>query len=334
MPGMPFQSSPHPRARCNVIAGIATRVSTCFNPHRTREHGATHPDRLVCSCGLFQSSPHPRARCNSCGASRQRCTSGFNPHRTREHGATVQPTCRQISVTSVSILTAPESTVQPHCCSATAPTVLVFQSSPHPRARCNCGIDVRGSRRPRFQSSPHPRARCNHRAHVVLIAQTVSILTAPESTVQLDAQLAIAHRGSRFQILTAPESTVQPAACRWHSRSPACFNPHRTREHGATPDAERQRRRNRFQSSPHPRARCNRHQRCTLQIASSGFNPHRTREHGATRARARRCVDELVSILTAPESTVQLPRRQRHVPAMPGFNPHRTREHGATRQHA
>ena len=187
----------------------------------------------------------------------------------------------------------------------------------------------------RFQSSPGPKARCNR---VVQVKHKrlykVSILTGPEGPVQPEtvptpleplAQCFNPHRARR------PGATLGQRLRR--QLFDRCFNPHRARRPGATwvehyinlfsayvsiltgPEGPVQptcapllaMQHERFQSSPGPKARCNKlsatplwsdvlmfqsspgpKARCnTASSASSptmtrGFNPHRARRPGAT----------------------------------------------------
>ena len=186
MPYHVFQSSPAPKGRCNPTnTDIALKA---------RKFQSSPAPKGRCNAGIachampyhvFQSSPAPKGRCNAnriklipkgldvsilTGPERPvqprrrispyRQLPCFNPHRPRKAGATYRRTVTDAELLAVSILTGPERPVQRGVEWDVTP-ILVFQSSPAPKGRCNrCACRELGSHT-KFQSSPAPKGRCN-----------------------------------------------------------------------------------------------------------------------------------------------------------------------------
>jgi len=62
-----FQSSPGPRAGCNLRMLTPRSGFASFNPHPARGPGATQLISIGPIGSRFQSSPGPRAGCNPAG---------------------------------------------------------------------------------------------------------------------------------------------------------------------------------------------------------------------------------------------------------------------------
>ena len=108
-----------------------------------------------------------------------------------------------------------------------------------------------------FQSSPGPKAGCNHANFYALLDTTlVSILTRPEGRVQLIDSCS-PRALSAVSILTRPEGRVQ-SFCTDFGEALLGFNPHPARRPGAMQVFQSDSAFDAFQSSPGPKAGCNR----------------------------------------------------------------------------
>ena len=158
---------------------------------------------------MFQSSPEPRPRCNHHLIRRMLHRNKF------QSSPEPRPRCNGFlfsflsCVLRVSILTGAETPVQ-LVIACDQQGWETFQSSPEPRPRCNIPIGVTLAEIKMFQSSPEPRPRCNIDFRPVFLWVY------------------------RVSILTGAETPVQPP---WYQTiwiTQKSFNPHRSRDPGAT----------------------------------------------------------------------------------------------------
>ncbi len=326
--GSQFQSSPAPKGRCNGWANRGGYSSLRFNPHRPRRADAT--TECIANClHLYCFNPHRPRRADATilyltFPGTCRC---FNPHRPRRADATAGHAVNVRDRAGVSILTGPEGPMQPTE-AVSGNSMVMFQSSPAPKGRCNQDAANHALALGPFQSSPAPKGRCN--AGEVRRGPRhprVSILTGPEGPMQ-PSWRSSGDTGRLFQsspapkgrcnhavpvpglrpavsILTGPEGPMQRITggyfARYHDVS-ILTGPEGPMQRSAAPQSRRRSRR---------------------------FNPHRPRRADATTVAARLHLQGKVSILTGPEGPMQPPHPLPET-SSGCFNPHRPRRADAT----
>ncbi len=300
-----FQSSPGPKAGCYARSG---RRNTCgtsgFNPHPARRPGATGEAPLGGPLEEVSILTRPEGRVlrlryrPSCEAPPR-----FNPHPARRPGATRHRLAVQ-SVAVVSILTRPEGRVL-RGVPDVRPLVDRVSILTRPEGRVLHDDKTRGSVVVVvFQSSPGPKAGCYHtRSMYDSSYSRVSILTRPEGRVLL-ADVSFFDMPDDVSILTRPEGRVllwadaDPMAIWLFQSSPGpkagCYDVVCYQYESAAL----------FQSSPGPKAGCYR-RGVRLCVHSDAFQSSPGPKAGCYgRRRQHRVAGIAVSILTRPEGRV------------------------------
>ena len=228
-----FQSSPSPKAGCYALTALRLNTCNCgSNPHPARKLGATYG-----VCGLrnhlfvpiltqpeswvlrrargsirrraigFQSSPSPKAGCYSDDWLAPSALAV--PILTQPESWVLHPhgtTAAQVG--AVPILTQPESWVLPLTHFGVAASLLLFQSSPSPKAGCYAAPTSAWDRTMRLCSNPHPARKLG----ATRIRITIKILihcSNPHPARKLGATarpVATASASTTFQSSPSPKA--------------------------------------------------------------------------------------------------------------------------------
>ena len=228
-----FQSSPDPKAGCDLGVMTLPPNAERFNPHPTRRPDATRRWRASTSSGPpFQSSPDPKAGCDQQGAAQDGTTPEFQSSPDPKAGCDAQVAGKHVVRPAVSILTRPEGRMRPAGCGAGRNDSRVSILT-RPEGRMRLSVTCLAARRRYCCFNPHPTRRPDA-TRPILVRMVRAMGFNPHPTRRPDATRPIITR------VVAPgfQSSPDPKA--------GCDSTY-TGANGAG---------NGFQSSPDPKAGC------------------------------------------------------------------------------